>query len=472
MFSEQVRRLRATTGASVHQFEALFESWIARHRLAQQDDGPHSRDRRWNLRLVFWCFLWQVAQAGASCREAIRQARGLCQLQGRPLPPVPVSPYCQARAALPLDRLDEIQHALVTETEAGVAARDLWRGHRVRVVDGTTVTLPDTPANQRAYPQQSVQKPGCGFPILRVVALFDLATGMIRAWKHGPWRRQELTIVQQLWDDLCPGDVLLGDRGFCTWGLLAQCVARGVQAVFRARGTRRSDGRRGQRLGPGQRLVVWLKPPQRPKTITRREWSRLPEQLVLRLVRCRIARRGFRTRQVTVATTLLDPKAYPPEALSDLYYQRWQMELSLRSIKTTLQMEHLSCKAPPTVLRELHMHLLVHNLVRRLMLEAVRRFNVPLIRMSFAGALATARRYAESFLQARNQGARRRLREDLFAGIAHDPVPDRPGRREPRAVKRRPKPYPLLTRHRHRFREIQHQNRYYIARAIHSNSRP
>jgi putative transposase len=209
----------------------------------------------------------------------------------------------------------------------------------------------------------------------------------------------------------------------------------------------------------------------RPKTITRRQWNRLPEQVVVRLVRCRIARRGFRTRQITVATTLLDPKAYPPEALSDLYYRRWQMELALRSIKTTLQMDHLSCKTPQTALRELHLHLLVHNLVRRLMLEAARQFQVPLIRVSFAGALSAARRYAESFLQSRSRSMRRRLREDLLASIAYDPVPDRPGRREPRAVKRRPKPYPLLTRHRHRFREIQHQSRYHRPSARRANNR-
>jgi hypothetical protein len=464
-FTAQVRRVRTLTGSSLHPFEALFGSWIERHRLAQQEDGAHSRNRRWNLRLVFWSFLWQVAQAGASCREAIRQARSLCLVQGQPIPPPTVSPYCQARAALPLDRLAEIHDALVAEAEAGVATRDLWCGHRVRVVDGTTVTLPDTPANQQAYPQQSVQKPGCGFPILRLVALFDMATGMIRAWTRGPWRRHELTIFQQLWQHLCPGDVLLGDRGFCTWGLLAQCTLRGVHAVFRARGLCRTDGRRGRRIGPGQRLVVWRKPRARPTTITRREWKRLPETLPVRLVRCRIERRGFRTRQVTLATTLLDPHAYPPEALSELYYRRWQMELSLRSLKTTLQMDQLSCKAPSTVLREVHLHLLAHNLIRRLMLEAARRSKVPLVRLSFAGALATARRYAEALLQARTLRLRLRLRNELLDSIARDPVPDRPGRREPRAVKRRPKPYPRLMCHRHRFREIQHQNRYYIPRA-------
>jgi hypothetical protein len=162
-----------------------------------------------------------------------------------------------------------------------------------------------------------------------------------------------------------------------------------------------------------------------------------------------------------LVTTLLDSKAYPPAALSQLYFRRWAMELTLRNLKTTLQMEHLSCKNPENLEREIRMHFLVHNLVRRLMLEAARRHRVPLERMSFAGSLATARRYSEALLQARSKGQRRELLEELFGIIAADQLPDRPGRREPRAIKRRPKPYPLLTRHRHKFREIEHRDNHY-----------
>jgi len=461
-FATHPRRLRATTGPCLHQFEALFGPWIARWRLASQEQGPHSRNRLWNLRLVFWSFLWQVAQAGASCREAIRQAQSLCRLQGRPVPPDTTSPYCQARARIPLDSLEEIHRALVTEAEAVVAPSQLWCGHRVRVVDGTTVTLPDTPTNQRAFPQQSVQKPGCGFPILRLVAFFSLASGLMVAWATGHWHQHELTLLQRLWEELRPGEVLLGDRGFCGWGLLAQCVRRGVHAVLRVRGSLRSDFRRGRRLGADQRLVSWAKPRVRPETVSAKEWALLPEVLTLRVVRCRLAIRGFRTREVRLVTTLLDAAKYPPSALGALYRRRWEMELSLRHLKTTLQMEALSCKRPAAVERELWMHLLVHNLVRRLMLEAARRHRVDLSRISFAGALAAARRTGEALLQSRNARQRRELMEALWRVLAEDEVPERPGRREPRAVKRRPKPYPRLMRSRHQFRETPHQNRYYL----------
>jgi hypothetical protein len=470
-FAQQLSQLRTTLGPSLHQFEALCAAWIPRHLLAQQDEGPHSRNRSWNLRLVFWTFLWQVAHAGVACREAILQARKLCEVQQRPPPPEKTSPYCQARAQLPLERLDDIHHALVTEAHAGVATRDLWCGLRVFAVDGTTVTAPDTPENQAAYPQQKVQRPGCGFPIIRLVAFFALATGMITGWITGAWTQSELALLQKLWEELRPGDVLLGDRGFCAWGLLAQCQARQIHAVFRVRGSLRSDFRRGKRLGPDEREVRWRKSAQRPKTVTAEEWASLPEILVLRLVRCRVQVRGFRTRQVLLATTLLDRQRYPREALSALYLRRWEMELCLRHLKVTLQMDHLSCKTPENLQRELRMHLLMHNLVRRVLLEAARRHGAPVNRLSFAGALAACRRCAEALLQVRSQRRRRELLDQMFRDVAADRVPDRPGRREPRAVKRRPKPYSRLTCHRHKFREIQHQNRYYKGRPAGSRCR-
>lgn len=461
-FAHQLQKLRTTAAPTLHQLELLFALWIPHWRLAQEDQGPHSRNRRWNLRLVFWTFLWQVAQAGASCREAIRQAQALCNNAGCPVPPDADSPYCQARAGLPLDRLQEIHDGLCAEAHQAVPTKDLWCGHHVLVVDGSCVTAPDTPANQRAFPQQKVQKPGCGFPIIRLVALLSLATGMLTAWAAGSWSQHEVALLQTLWDCLRVGDVLLADRGFCNWALLAQCLQRNVHAVFRVKGVRRRDFRQGKRISRDQRLVQWRKPTQRARTVDAKTWELLPEVLTLRLVRCHLAMPGFRTRQVILVTTLLDSAQYPPEALSQLYFRRWAMELTLRNIKITLQMDQLSCKNPENLQREIRMHFLVHNLVRRLMLESARRHCVPLERVSFAGSLAAARRYGEALLQACSRRQRQQLLKELFAVLAVDLVPDRPGRREPRAVKRRPKPYPRLMHHRHRWLEIPHQNRYYL----------
>jgi hypothetical protein len=269
-------------------------------------------------------------------------------------------------------------------------------------------------------------------------------------------------LLQTLWDCLRPGDVLLADRGFCNWALLAQCLQRNLHAVFRVKGIRRSDFRHGKRLSRNEHLVPWRKSWTPSKTVTPQEWALLPEILTLRLVRCRMDIPGFRTRQVILVTTLLDSVKYPPEALSALYFRRWAMELSLRNLKTTLQMEHLSCKNPGNLEREIRMHFLVHNLVRRLMLEAARRHRVALERISFAGSLATARRYGEALLQTRSKRQRCKLVDELLSVLASDLVPDRPGRREPRAVKRRPKPYQFLTCHRHKFKETAHRDRDYL----------
>jgi hypothetical protein len=460
-FATQYRRLRAVTGATLHQFEALFGDWIEPYRLAQQEEDSHSRCRRWSLRLVFWAFLWQTAQVGASCREAIRQAQALSRLRGSSPPPDKTSPYCQARSKLPLERLDEIHRTIVDQTEAAIASKDLWCGHRVRVVDATTVIAPDTPANQQAYPQQRSQKPGCGFPIIRLIGLFSLATGLFTAWATGAWRSHELVLFQLLWQHLKAGEVLLGDRGFGIWTMLAQCRTRRADGVFRVRGHRQSDWRRGKRVSKDEREIQWPQPRQRPDYLSPGEWTLLPQSLTLRLVRVYITERGYRTRKVTLVTTLLDHGRYSASALAQLYRRRWDMELSLRHIKTTLQMEHLSCKSPKNLERELWMHFAVHNLVRRLMFEAARKANVPLSRVSFAGALSAIRRYSEALLQARTQRQRRKLVEELYRVLAQDLVPDRPGRWEPRALKKRPKPFAQLTRHRHQFREIPHRNRYW-----------
>lgn len=457
-FARQLQRARRA--GTLHQLELLFGPWIAHWLLVQQEEGDHSRNRRWNLRLVFWTFLWQVAQTGSACREAIRQAQARCQAGGQVAPPNTTSPYCQARANLPLERLEQIHHRVVREADQIVASGQLWCGRRVWVADGTTVTAPDTPENQARYPQQSVQRPGCGFPIIRMVALLGLATGMLAGWATGNWHQHEVTLLQALWDYLRPGDVLLADRGFCNWALLAQCLQRQVDGVFRLKGSRRGDFRRGRRLSRDERLVQWRKPAEPAWTLSKELWAQLPEVLTLRLVRCRLNFPGFRTRQVILVTTLLDREAFPPAKLAELYYRRWSMELSLRNLKITLQMDQLSCKTPANLEREIRMHFLMHNLVRRLMLEAAKRHTVPLSRVSFAGSLATARRYSETLLQAHSVRQRRVLQDELFRVLAQDLVPERPGRREPRALKRRPKPYPRLMNHRHRWLEIPHQSRY------------
>jgi len=461
-FADHSRRLRRCAQASLHQFECLCRDWIPHARLVQELDEDHSRTRHWPLLRTFWTFLWQVSQAGASCRDAVCAAIALGPLKGAQLvPSEKTGPYCVARAKLPLERLELIHRDIVRDAEDQVPRRNLWLGRRVHAVDGTCLDMPDTAANQKAYPQQNVQKPGCGFPILRLLAFFSLATGMITHWATGTWYQHELSLLPGLLPWLSAGDVLLGDRGFGNYPVLVQCVQRKIDAVFRANtASRRVDFRKGRHLGHHDRLVTWRKGKVRPVYLTDEEWQALPDELPLRLVKVSVHDPGMRTRSVTLVTTLLDPLKYPPRELAKLYLRRWLMELSFRHLKTTLQMDHLSCRTPEMVERELRMHLLVHNLARRMALEAVGRHGGDLERISFAGTLALMHAYGEALLRARSRSKRQDLLDEFYRRLAAQQVPLRPGRREPRAVKRRPKPYPLLTCHRHSYREIPHRNRY------------
>ena len=322
LFNSQLRSIQSSSASSIHQLAALFDRWIPAHLLSQADEGPHSRQRRWPFRLVFWTASWQFAQAGASCRTAIRQAQAWSLQSNQTPPPSENSPYCQARAALPLERLQHVHDHLVREADQAIAAKDLWCGRRVQVIDGTTLCAADTAANQASFPQQSVQKPGCGFPILRLLAVMSLSTGMIVAWAKDSLRSQELGLLQRLWDHFKKGDVLLGDRGFASWGLLAQCQQRGVDAVLRVRGKLRNDFSQGREIDQHQRLVTWHKPKQPPRTVPEDEWRRLPESLTLRLVRCRLESRGFRSCEVILVTTLLDAVSFPAAELGHLYRRR------------------------------------------------------------------------------------------------------------------------------------------------------
>lgn len=459
-FKRAYQKFRAPAPASVHQLEVLCAAWIPSGRLAQQEEKDFSRARQWTLRLTFWCFLWQVTQVGASCRDAVRQAIALCSAQGLPAPTDDSAAYCGARAKLPVERLDEIHRQVVQDAQGLVTQGDLWCGRRVRALDGTCVTLADTPENQATFPQASTQKVGCGFPVARILASFCLATGLLVHWVTGHWYQNELSLLASLLESCGQGEVLLGDRGFGNFPVLAQCLARGLDGVFRANtAKRRLDLRRGKRLGKNDRLVVWHQGPK-PSYMSAEYWARLPDQITVRVVRVQARVPGFRTRSVLLVTTLLDPLQYPPQALAQLYLRRWEMELCFRHLKTTLQMEHLSCKSPAMIERELRLHFLSHNLVRRVALEAARRHRVPVQRISFAGALGALHTFAEACLRAPSRRAQQRIRDQLYQLLAADLVPKRPGRREPRAVKRRPKSFPLLTAPRRHYREIPHKNRY------------
>jgi len=323
----------------------------------------------------------------------------------------------------------------------------LWQGRKVKVADGTTVSMPDTRANQKAYPQPDAQKPGLGFPVARAVVVFCLATGAALAAALGRCRGKrtgEPALLRGLADAFAPGDVVLADRGFGGFFDLAGWRSRGADAVVRLHQARRADFRAGRRLGRKDHVVTWARP-DRPEWVDGPTYAALAGGLEVREVEVRVGPAGFRTRRLVVATTLLDAAAYPAGAIAALYRARWHAELDLRSLKVTLGVDVLRCQSPEMVGKEFWAHLLAYNLIRAVMARAAQELACPPRGLSFAGALQAVRAFAERLLEA---GAARaqELHEWLLVVVGCHLVGDRPDRVEPRARKRRPKHGALLTK--------------------------
>jgi hypothetical protein len=385
-------------------------------------------------------FALQILNGNAACTQVPRLGAVDCTGEA----------YCQARQRLPLKVLQYLVRALSQFLGASPMLDDgRWHGHRTFLLDGSSVSMPDTPELQKQFGQPGSQKPGCGFPVMHLLALFHASTGFLLNVVGAPYRTHDMSRIGQLHPDLAEGDVLVGDRAFCSFAHLALLAARKVFGVFRmhqqqivdfrphrrtASSRSRKRGTTGlptsrwlKRLGQHDQLVEYVKPKQRPSWMTAEEYAVLPDTLKVRELRYTVTVPGRRTRVITIATTLLDPMRYPAADVAALYGQRWQIETNFRHLKQTLRMDVLRCKTVAGVQKELTMYALVYNLVRQVMLEAAQRQNAPVDRISFIDAVRWLVDAIYDF-----QELKLRL------------VPERPGRREPRAVKRRPKSYDLL----------------------------
>lgn len=452
------RRLQPLRQQSLLHLDSLFTPLLPADLLSQADEGAHSRQRIYSLRRTFFGFLYQVLNPKCACREVVRQVQALFALHNQGPVNGDSSGYCQARAGLPLDRLSRLRCAAAAHAQR---FSERWLGLCVKVLDGTTTSLPDTPKNQRAYPQPGGQKPGCGFPLLKLVGVFSLATGALLDYAKGNKHQHELNLTRSLLDQFKAGDLALADRGFSSYTLLGLLLRRAVHSLFRLHQARGSDLRKGKRLGKNDRLMLWDKPCQKPRYLPKALWKLAPAQLSVRVIRFSLDVPGFRVQSVTLVTTLLDAQAYPALELARLYARRWRIELWFRDIKTTMGMEVLRCKSPGMVHKELEMFFIAYNLVRCLMVEAAAIDDVPVDWLSFKGTVDSVRQFSVAIAQATSRKKQKQLIARLLQIIARDRLPDRPGRREPRAIKRRPKPYPLLNRPRHEFQEIPHRNRYW-----------
>ena len=375
--------------------------------------------------------------------------------------PFTAAAYCKARMRLKLKSLSLLLQRSVAQLQQDVFDNSRWLGHRVFFVDGSSFSMPDTPALQAHFGQPGQQQPGCGFPTAHWLALLHAGSGMITKMLASPLRTHDMSKTVQLHPELQPGDVLAADRAFCSFAHLALLCQRGVHGLLRIHqrtivdftpgrphvqpGGGTSDRKKGmprsrwlRALAATDQLVQWLKPPvaSKPDWMSPEQFAALPDAVVVRELRYTIHEKGFRPQQITLVTTLIDADVYPLETLAKLFRQRWEIETNFGHLKTTMKMDVLKCKTVDGVLKELQVFALIYNLVRQVMLLAARRQDVDVRRISFIAALR--------WLQTARPG------DELSKLVVN---PHRPNRREPRVRKRRPKQYPLMQQPRRKLKK-------------------
>jgi len=399
--------------------------------------------------ITLWAFLAQVLEEDGSCRQAVSRVIAFFKQHGWDPPSSETGAYCRARHRLSEKLLARLVHQTGVDLEAQRTAQSLWHGFRLLAADGTGISMPDTPENQAEYPQPSSQAPGCGFPVLNLVVIFSLVTGALLQYALGSLHASEMVLFRALLTQLTSGDLLIADRYYGVFAVMAGLHQRGVQGVCRVAASRITDFRRGKRLGKDDHLVTWRLPTIRPRNLTDEEYAQLPQQLLLREVRGKIDVPGWRTREVILVTTLLDPVRYPRQQLLDLYALRWQCELRLRDLKVALHMDVLRTRSPEMVRKELLAHLLAYNLIRSLLWTAADQHHLDPMRLSFKGAVQHIRTFAPILAVTSARAVRTALFSHLLDLLAREVVPTRPERVEPRLKKRRPKSYGWLQKPRH-----------------------
>ena len=405
--------------------------------------------------LVTLCtFLSQIHSDDPSCRAAVARLNATRVAHGLP----PCSPltggYCKARQRLPESVLQRLLSLSGQRLQQQTPATWQWYGRAVKIVDGSAVSMPDTEDNQQAYPQPGSQAAGLGFPVARLVVLVSLACGAVVGTAVGRLKGKQTSenmLFHSLHAQLERDDVVLADRYYCSYWEITLLGRRGIDVVMRLHQRRQVDFRQGRQLGGEDHVVRWTKP-IRPAWMDEATYAVLPATIEIRELRVRVPQPGFRTRVVLVATTLLDATAFPKEALAGLYRARWHAELDLRSIKQTMQMDVLRCKTPEMVRKEIWGHLLVYNLLRAAMAQAALRHGALPRQLSLQGARQTLEAFRSQLSQP-SPTQREGVIQIVLNAIARHRVGARPGRYEPRACKRRPKPYPLLRVPRQQARE-------------------
>ncbi len=462
IFAEKVASLKQK---SFKQIGEIFEQFVPNKLLKPERSGTMSRRRLFTKENTFWSFFGQMLDADGGCKEVVRKLQSYACLKGIKAPSSSTASYCIARKNLNEQMLFDIFQHTASRGE-NVAPATLLNNRRVIVVDGTGVSMPDTPENQEIWPQSASQKPGCGFPTARICACFSLESGALLSYAIGNKKSHELPLFRKQWSTFKRGDIFLGDKGFCSYFDIANLHMQGVDSVITlARRTPVSNAESLKKLGQNDLLIVWKRPLYQDRlSYSENQWEELPKELLLRQIRVKVRYPGFRVREFYLVTSLLDAKRYSAEELSELYFKRWDVELFFRDIKITMGLDTLRCQTPEMIYKEILMYFIVYNCVRRLMYEAAEKKGLEVRLVSFKGSLQAIRNW-EPRLNHENMGRAERFKviNDLYGAMTDVPIRQRPGRSEPRCRKRRPKTYQLLTLPRHEMKEIKQRSHYRAA---------
>lgn len=449
--------LKPLRQATLSQIETHLGPILPTGCLDNHASKDHSRERLLPLERTFWCWLWQILQCNTSCRDVMKQVAMLFALQGRSIDENS-SAYCQSRKLILQGLLQQIYSHTAQAAFRWAPSSTRLQGRRLKALDGTSARLADTPENQTAFPQPGSQNSGAGFPVMKIVALFCVSSGAILGHATGNLWMSEISLAAQLINSLTDGDVLIVDRGFCNYALAALLGRNKIDVIARVPTTvRHIDFRHGKRLGTKDALFTWKKSKRPCKWMALEQWLELPETLTLRILQVHIHSLGKRVKTVMLMTTLLDPLLYPAGEIAQAYGLRWREEMCFDDLKTTLHMAHLKCLSPQMVKKELCMFLIAHNLLRCLMAQAAAQAQIKIEQISFKGTMDGFRQCSVAMTQAKSKARRIAVWQEFMAGLAADRLPDRPGRVEPRAVKRIIK-YPKLTTYRRRYKKRMSRN--------------
>jgi len=435
MTSLQAVRVRFARDQGLPFADALTERQI---REALDHHGVQYRDRLFNPSTTIWGFLSQVLSEDHSCRDTVSRIIAHRAAAGLPVGSAHTASYCNARSRLPTGVLRTLAKCTAQQLHDSLPQTWKWHGRSVFIVDGSHVSMPDTEANQACYPQPVVQKPGLGFPLARVLVLLSLASGACHDLAIAPYAGKgsgETTLVRELYDSLAPGDVVLADALFDNYFIACELRQRGLELVARVAAER--VGTRTVESRPDGDIIVWRRP-NKPRGMTGEQYRSYPESLTLRQVSVDARDSNNRAERFKVITTMLDA-GIDGGQIGPLYERRWDGEVDLRSIKSTMRMDILRCKTPAMVEKEIWAHLLAYNLLRTVMAVAAVENNVEPRALSFKGAKQTLTAFAPK-LEAATPEQRVGLVDALLKAVACHRVGNQPGRWEPRARKRRPKP--------------------------------